>query len=288
VVDDYLVDLLIPTYRRPAALAVTLASLCAQSFRGFRIIVSDQTETEDASASREVQAALRVLQLHGHRICLHKHLPRRGLAEQRQFLLDQVAAPYALFLDDDVILEPPVIDNMLTTICTQGCGLVGCAVIGPSYANDYRPHEQAIEFWEGVVTPELIVPNGPKWDRHRLHNAANLLHVEQALGLSIDQPRCYRIAWVGGCVLFDTGCLRNVGGFSFWNALPVEHCGEDVLVQLRVMARHGGCGLIPSGVYHQELPTTVMDRSVDAPQVFAVLPDSHRKAKCRASTSCTP
>jgi hypothetical protein len=34
------------------------------------------------------------------------------------------------------------------------------------------------------------------------------------------------------------------------------------------MFQGGGCGLIPSGVYHQELPTTIVDRSVDAPVVL--------------------
>ncbi len=265
---EYLVDVLIPTYRRPHALAVTLTSLCAQSFRNFRLVVSDQTEDADALASREVGAALRVLQLHGHPLQLGKHLPRQGLAEHRQFLLDQVRAPYALLLDDDTILEPPVIANMVEKICSQRCGFVGCAVIGPSYVGDYRPDEQDIEFWEGPVRPEIVRPDTPEWARHRLHNAANLWHLERDLGLSLNSPLCYRIAWVGGCVMFDTACLRSVGGFSFWKSLPVEHCGEDVLVQLRVMARYGACGLIPSGVYHQELPTTVVDRSVDAPRVM--------------------
>ena len=41
-----------------------------------------------------------------------------------------------------------------------------------------------------------------------------------------------------------------------------------------VMARYGGCGLIPSGVYHQELPTTVEDRRVDAPRVLPIHPGS--------------
>jgi len=26
------------------------------------------------------------------------------------------------------------------------------------------------------------------------------------------------------------------------------------------MQRYGGCGLIPAGIYHQELPTTIFDR----------------------------
>jgi hypothetical protein len=34
------------------------------------------------------------------------------------------------------------------------------------------------------------------------------------------------------------------------------------------MDRYGGCGLIPSGVYHQELPTTLADRRVNAPHVL--------------------
>jgi len=49
--------------------------------------------------------------------------------------------------------------------------------------------------------------------------------------------------------MYDTAKLRAIGGFSFGSNFP-EHCGEDVLVQLRLMARHG-CGLIPC-----RLPTT--------------------------------
>jgi hypothetical protein len=68
--------------------------------------------------------------------------------------------------------------------------------------------------------------------------------------------------------MYDTAKLRNVGGYSFWQQLPKEHSGEDVLVQLRMMKRYGGCGLIPSGVYHQELPTTIANRLVAADQAF--------------------
>ena len=70
--------------------------------------------------------------------------------------------------------------------------------------------------------------------------------------------------------MYDTAKLRDVGGYSFWQELPAEHAGEDVLAQMRVMARYGGCGIIPSGVYHMELPTTVVERKVDAPKVLAL------------------
>ena len=263
------VSVLIPTYRRPTALAVTLTSLCGQTFRDFRVVVSDQTEDEDAATLPETQTVLRVLRAHGHEVAIHKHLPRRGLAEHRQFLLDQANTPYALFLDDDLLLEPWVIERMVGAIREEGCGFVGSAVIGLSYAKDVRPHEQAVEFWDGPVRPEEIRPGGPQWPRHKLHNAANLYHVQQRLGITPERPRTYRVAWVGGCVLYDAAKLRAAGGFAFWKELPEAHCGEDVLAQLRVMARSGGCGLMPSGVYHLELPTTVPDRRVDAPWALA-------------------
>lgn len=258
-----MIDILIPTYNRPAALAVTLTSLIAQTYRSFRIVISDQTEDSNVE-SGEVQAILRVLRAHGHNVEVHKHLPRRGIAEQRQFLLDQATAPYVLYLDDDLILEAYVVEQMLAAIKEEGCGFVGSAVIGLSFINDIRPHEQNIEFWDGQVQPEIVKPETSEWERWRLHNAANLYHVQQKLGLTPQQQRKYHVAWVGGCVMYDTAKLRNVGGYLFWQQLPKEHCGEDVLVQRRLMALYGGCGIIPSGVYHQELPTTIVNRDVPA------------------------
>jgi GT2 family glycosyltransferase len=267
------VDVLIPTYRRPAALAVTLAGVAAQTMRDFRVIVSDQTEPGDpagaAEDSREVRAVAGVLRMQGRTVELHRHLPRRGLAEHRQFLLDQVTAPYALFLDDDLVLEPDLLGRMLTALRLSGAGFVGSAVIGWSFTDDVRPHEQAVEFWDGPVTPETVRPGTPAWERWRLHNAANIHHIALKHRVTRENSRLYKVAWTGGCVMYDAAKLRAVGGFGFWTDLPSEHCGEDVLAQQRVMARFGGAGLLPSGAYHQELPTTVTDRRVDAPKVLA-------------------
>jgi GT2 family glycosyltransferase len=262
------VDILIPTCNRAAALAMTLTSLCAQTLRSFRIVISDQTEGYDILESGEVKAVLRVLKAHGQAIEIHKHLPRRGMAEQRHFLLERTQAPYALYLDDDVILEADLIERLYRTIRMHNCGFVGSALIGLSFLDDVRPEQQAIEFWDGPVQPEAVRPGSREWQRHHLHSAANLYHLQRRLGITPDKQRLYRVAWVGGCVLFDTAKLREVGGFDFWECLPRKHCGEDVLAQLRVMARYGGCAIIPSGAYHQELPTAVPVREVDAPKVL--------------------
>lgn len=266
-------DVLIPTRDRHAALAVTLTSLIAQTDRDFRVVVSDQGE-RPAEAAGEVRAAARVLGAQGVRVEFHRHLPARGMAEQRDFLLSHVRAPRALFLDDDLILEGWVLATMRASLDRLGCGFVGMAVLGLSYAHDERPHQQRVEFWNGPVTPEVVVPDSPEWERYPLHNAANVWHVQRRLGLTKDTARPYKVAWVGGCTLYDTRALRDAGGFSFWRDLPEAHCGEDVLAQQRVMAARGGCGLMPSGVYHQELPTTVPDRRVNAPRVLPLRPDA--------------
>jgi GT2 family glycosyltransferase len=266
------VDVLIPTFSRPAALAVTLATLSAQTLSRFRVVVSDQSDTDTLASAGEVAAVVRLLRARGRAVEWHHHLPRRGLAEQRQFLLDRATAQYCLFLDDDVLLEPDVLERLLRAIRRERCGFVGSALIGLGHLGDVRPDEEAVEFWDGPVTPERVAPGTAAWARHRLHNAANLEHLRTRLAAVDGGPpddRVYKVAWVGGCVLYDTEMLRAVGGYDFWRELPATHAGEDVVAQLRVMERFGGCGLFPSGAYHQELPTTVPDRAVDAPLVLA-------------------
>ncbi len=262
------IDVLVPTCNRSGALAVALSGLAAQSFRDFRVIVSDQSDGFGPFATGEVLAMLRYLRAHGRQVLTLRHLPRVGMAEQRAFLLAQAEAPYCLFLDDDVFVESDLLGRMLATIREQQCGFVGSAVHGLSHLDDPRPQQQAIEYWTTRVEPERVRPDSPAWARHHLHSAANLFHVQSRLGLRPGLNLLYRVAWVGGCVLFDTAKLRAAGGFEFWRRLPAEHCGEDVVAQLQVMERYGGCGLLPSGAYHMELPTTIPARRVDAPKVL--------------------
>jgi GT2 family glycosyltransferase len=259
------IDVLVPTFGHRGSLAVTLAGIAGQTYRPLRILVSDQTGSPPLpSRAPEVDGVVRALEVRGTRVRRVRHLPRRGMAEHRDWLLRQATAPYALFLDDDILLEPDLVERLVGAIRREGCGFVGSALVGPSFVRDVRPHEQAIEWWDGPVRPERIVPGSPAWARHRLHNAANLEHLRRRLG---GRDRLYRVAWVGGCVLYDVAALRAVGGFRFWRRLPDRHAGEDVVAQLRVMERFGGAGLFPSGAYHLELPTTIPpdERLVDAP-----------------------
>jgi GT2 family glycosyltransferase len=264
------ITVLIPTYNRVKALAVTLTSLIYQLEQPFDICISDQSPGDELENDQTVQTIIRVLQLRNCDVRILKNLPPRGMAQQRQFLLDQCISPYSLFLDDDLVLEPYVIRNMKQVLQQQGCGFTGSAVIGLSYLDDWRPHQQKIMFWNGPVEVECIEPKSTAWERYTLHNAANIFHVQQKYNIQPEEPVPYKVAWIGGCVMYDTQKLRQAGGFTFWDQLPVNHCGEDVLAQLRVMKRFGGCGILPSGVYHQELQTTIADRTVNAPECLEI------------------
>ena len=260
-------DVLVPTCDRPVELATTLAGLAAQE-HPFGLVVSDQSQGRASYDTPAARTMLRALRAAGHPARVVRHLPRRGLAEHRAALLSHSCARYVLFLDDDVWLEPGTVGRLHEAILELGCGLVGAAVQGLSYLDDVRPAELApFERWNGPPQPERIEPGSPEWERWTLHNAANPLHLARQ-HLRPGEPWLpYKIAWVGGCVLYDRRVLEACGGFDFWTDLPEAHCGEDVLAQQRVLAVAGGAGILPSGAYHLESPTTVPDRTVQARDV---------------------
>jgi GT2 family glycosyltransferase len=250
-----LVDVLIPTVGRLAELAVTLAGLAAQDDPSFSVTISDQSDDGTALAAPAVVAMIRVLEAQGRRVDVVRHLPRRGLAEHRQFLLERSTAELVLFLDDDVWLEPHSLERMTEAIQTLGCGFVGSAPMGMSFLRDRRPHHQAsFEPWEGPVVPERVRIGTPAIDRASLHGAANLVHVAERVAVPRDGWLPYKIAWIGACTLFRRSALVASGAFDFWDRLPAVHAGEDVAAQWRVMERYGA-------------PTTVPDRTVEARDV---------------------
>ncbi len=258
-----MLDVLVPTRNRPAELAVTLSGLAAQD-DAFGVLISDQSDGEPAWSHPAVTGMVRVLRHQGHPVWLYRNLPRRGLAQQRAFLLDRSRARYVLFLDDDVWLEPGSVARMRTAIEELGCGFVGNFPHGLSFVDDHRPEqEKAYEEWTGRPVPERIRPRGPQWKRANVHAAANLLHVQQRLDLAPGQWRAYKVAWLGACVLYDRAKLVAAGGYDFWRRVPANHAGEDVAEQLRVLARSGGAGILPSGAYHLESPTTVPERAME-------------------------
>ncbi len=252
-----IVDILLPTYNRQDSFIMTLSGVALQTFKDSRLVVSDQSDSPVLD-SPVVQALRRAVEAHMVAVEWHYRVPSNGIAEQRQFLLEHAKADYVLYLDDDVLMEASVVSRLVEAIRKEGCAFVGAFPAGLSFRDDIRPEQQTIEYWNGPVQPEAVEPESPKWERWNLHRAANLYHVSQ--NIEADTPRLYKVAWIASCILYDRRKLVEVGGFSFWPRLPRYHSGEEVLVQNLLMRRWGGAGMIPSGTYYSQLPSTVLNQ----------------------------
>ncbi len=248
------VSVLIPTYERPESLVMTLSGVASQTVTNLQVVISSQG-SHRAEASPVAQTVARVIEARGGSVEWHHREPR-GIAEQRHFLLNRAEADYALFLDDDIFMEPFVVEQLLSVLKTEDCGFAGAFPAGLTFVDDVRPDQQHIELWEGPVQPEVVEVEGTGWERWHLHRAANLYHVSQNLDLPPGEFLRYKVAWIGSCVLYDRKKLLEVGGFSFWKELSRYHKAEDVVVQNLLMRHFGGCGVVPSGTYHAEIETT--------------------------------
>ena len=133
----------------------------------------------------------------------------------------------------------------------------GVSPRGLSHRHDWRPEQQKIDSGKGQCS------------RRSSNRRARSGSAGSSTGrrTSITLPsRCrrgtwrrYKVAWIASCILYDRRKLEAVGGFSFWPRLPAYHSGEEVLVQNLLMRRWGGCGMVPSGTYYSQVPTTVLN-----------------------------
>jgi glycosyltransferase involved in cell wall biosynthesis len=250
------VDILLPTCNRLSSLIMTLAGVAAQTLCDLRVIVADQSD-QPVQDEQVVQTLRRVIEVRGGSVEWHTRPQVHGIAEQRDFLLKQATADAILYLDDDVFMEPWVVEKLLDILHSEHCAFVGAFPAGLSHRYDVRPQQQIVDFWDGPVQPEVVNPGTREWERWQLHRAANLYHASQHL--SPGEFRLYKVAWIASCILYDRQKLLDLGGFSFWARLPRYHSGEEVLVQNLLMRRWGGCGLMPSGTYYSQVPTTVLN-----------------------------
>lgn len=248
------VSVLIPTYERAEALVMTLSGVASQTVKDLQVVVASQGR-DKAKESPVARAIGRVIEARGGSVEWYHREPR-GIAEQRHFLLGRAEAEPVLFLDDDVYMEPFVVERLLSVLEFERCGFAGAFPTGLTFLDDVRHEQQVLEPWEGPVRPETVKPDGPGWERWHLHRAANLYHVAQKLDLSPGKFLRYKVAWISACVLYSREKLLEVGGFSFWEKLPRYHKAEDIVVQNLLMRRFGGCGVVPSGTYHAEVETT--------------------------------
>ena len=210
---------------------MSLVSIGAQDWPTLRVVMADGTAGAATLRQPDVVAALRYLQARGVKVNTWQHRPGRGMAGLHAFLLARVRAACCLFVAPDLILESGLIGRLHAMLVEQGCGFVGSAA-------------------------------------HCLQDGVSLCHVRSCRCHRMHPTRACRVAWVDGCVLFDTAKLRAAGGFDVSSTQPLEHPDAHASVQAgmeveaiataeaqrRVMRAYGGCGLMPSGAYRIEAP----------------------------------
>jgi GT2 family glycosyltransferase len=96
-------DLVVATLgRRPDELARLLASLAAQTYRGFRVVVADQGDGDRAGAGEDVPGGLELVRLRAE----------PGLSRARNAALALVEADLVAFPDDDCVYPPDLLERV--------------------------------------------------------------------------------------------------------------------------------------------------------------------------------
>jgi glycosyltransferase involved in cell wall biosynthesis len=116
------VSVCITHFRRPQKLRLALASLKAQSYQNFEVLVID-----DGSPEPEVQRELAKISAEieplGWRLLVQ---PNRYLGAARNYGASQATGDYLLFMDDDNVAKPDEISTLVAVALRTGSDLVTC------------------------------------------------------------------------------------------------------------------------------------------------------------------
>ncbi len=190
------ISVIVPTIGRAESLAQLLTSLAAQSLRPGEVIVADGSSTADVTKviARPEWASQG---LNVRRVAVHPP----NAVRQRVAAIALSAAEYLLLLDDDVVLEPDCVEQLLAVLANQP-GVVGAFAdfnnqswSMPTRAwHFYLRHVLGMEegAWQGRVVGPLL-----------------------RFGYNPAPPQVRPIEWLGTCnTMIRRTAYDQVGGFS--------------------------------------------------------------------------
>lgn len=207
------IAVVIPTLGRPAALAVCLQSLAAQTVRpGVVLVVHSGQDTETrAVCGRDWSAGGFVVEYH--------RAPISGAAMQRDYAIHQTALPLILLCEDDVELEAEWIERLLQVV--ESGPRVGAAM--GRIVN--QPYLTAPGIWRGYR--RLVA------GRARARQPGAVVGALVANGFPPDAAEPLPTEWIGGGVtLVRRAAYVAAGGFAphFRGSSP----GEDIDLGFRI------------------------------------------------------
>ena len=104
-----LVSVIIPTYNRAALVAEALASVKAQTFRDFEIVVVDDGGTDGTWEALSAGQEIRVL----------RHPRRRGVSAARNTGINAARGQWLAFLDSDDLWLPDKLARQMAYLTTR-------------------------------------------------------------------------------------------------------------------------------------------------------------------------
>lgn len=199
----------VPTYRRPAMLAQTLASLAAQrTIRPFRVVIVDNDATAQAGLALAEQA-LAAGPLRGVALVQPRqgncHAINAALAAARANFPD---APYLLMIDDDETATPGWIEELVACAERTGADIVG----GPVHPR-FNPQPRPAIASHPVFWPSYDA-TGPV---PMIHGSGNFLIRQAALARLADPTFHERFNHLGGGDLDFFSRCRRAGLRFHWN-----------------------------------------------------------------------
>lgn len=205
-----LISIIVCTYNRGDSLKMTLQSLSALNCPEFMELEIIAVDNNSSDATKET-----IMKFIENGICNIRYLfeRRQGLSYARNAGLCEAKGEVILFTDDDVIVDPNWLVEIVRTFAKYDADCVGGKIL---------------PIWPG---------ERPSWLSRNNENILALLdYGESTLELNIDDPTLF-----GANIAFSRRILNRVGNFSTslgrkGNKL---YCGEDTDMYLRVFQANG-------------------------------------------------
>ncbi len=182
------VSVIIPTFNRPAFLEEAVQSVLAQTISDYEIIVIDN------GSEGRFQARIQDVRRFGAHISMYRLPPARGVSAARNFGLEKATGDYVVFLDDDDLLHPQMLETNLSVFSKNpGADIVTC--LSNAFIDHSSPdHSLQVDWRERVadllsVTYPLTHPDCMKLDR--IPSSA-LLHFTLIINSCIVKRSCIK------------------------------------------------------------------------------------------------
>ena len=270
---NYSVTAIIPTIGRPDSLRRLLDSLSRQTTPLHEIIIADASSTSDtaqllADWAGTPSSASQYRPPSINRVAIHPP----NAVRQRQAAIALATGSHLLLLDDDVVLEPDCVRELLAVIRAQPDLVAAVA--------DYRnqPWPRPTRLWRLYLRHVLRLPDAA-WQ-------GRVLGPLLRFGYHPAPPRPSPMQWLGTCnSIVSRAAYLRAGGFSDFF---LHRCtmNEDVDLGLK-LSKLGPIALCPKArLSHHHAPAGRLPVSLvaedDLYNRFAVLHQTLGKSKVRA------